>query len=265
MPHSCILSFLLSRHSRALTAEWELESHVIEERLSPLTGSAQAWGSAGESVQPCPHQTIWPLLGSVCSQSHCKWPWKATLDVNSIVTANWTKRRAFLGVLAGPGGPWDSQGYSQVISFLISAEQGGDRRGLDTGKSHHSPWNSTNVHLTLHAGAWPCFAKSQRWRIKLSAFLEFTIGNSYHHSSSIWRVTIKHDGTHKTQGRNYWLGKEGRTGGLWRKGSNPAGLWSLRNKSEGMAFKDGNMWAKANVTEVATSWAIKERGCYRLD
>lgn len=147
-------------------AEWGLGSDVIGERLSPLlTGSAQAWGSARRSVQPCPasNQAHWPLLGKRWFPTSLQMTLKGNVRCQLRCNSQLDREKGMSGC---PSGAWRSVGFPRVqwgISFLISAEQGGDRRGLNTGKSHQSPWNSTNVHLTPRAGAWPCFAKSRRW------------------------------------------------------------------------------------------------------
>lgn len=148
------------------------------------------------------------------------------------------------------------------LSTTGRGQKGSQHRGepSESVKSH-----KCSSYTTCRSMAVLC--ESPRWRIKLSVLLEFTTGNSYNHPSPICRVTwattvtpIKHEGTHNTQGRGSWLGKEGGTGGLWRKVSIPAGLWSLRKKLEGTAFKDGDNVGKSRGDGSSQSLSKKEKG-----
>lgn len=128
----------LSANSRA---ERGPERDVLGERLSLLTGSAQAWGSARRvcaalpGIKPSPltpsreafvpKVTANDLKGNVRCQHCCN----SHLDKEK-------------GISGCPSGAWRSVGFPRAqlgISFLISAQQGGDRRGLNTGESHQSP------------------------------------------------------------------------------------------------------------------------------
>lgn len=222
-------------------------------------GSAQAWGSAPRicAALPGSNQVHWPLLGkrlfptslqmilkdNVRCQRHCN----SHLDKEKGISVPWQG-------LEVRGIPKGTVSYLFPHLSITGRGQKGSQHRDEASES--MKFHKCSSYTTCPSMAVLC--KSQRWRIKISALLEFTTGNSYnyHHPFGEWHELWQWH--HKTQGRDYWLGKEGGTGGLWRKVSIPAGLWSLRKKSEGTAFKEGENVGKSEGN--ASSQFLNNKG-----